>query len=37
MPLLLGKRVLEILRAPTDRHPRWDLQLQNLRAYQALR
>jgi Ser/Thr protein kinase RdoA (MazF antagonist) len=36
-PLLRVKRILEVLRAPTDRHPRWDYQLANLRAYQVLR
>jgi Ser/Thr protein kinase RdoA (MazF antagonist) len=36
LPLVRGKRILEVLRAPTDRHPRWDLQLANLEAYQAL-
>jgi Ser/Thr protein kinase RdoA (MazF antagonist) len=36
LPLLRAKRILEVLRAPTDRHPRWDLQLANLEAYQAL-
>ena len=36
IPLIRAKRILEVLRAPTDRHPRWDLQLANLRAYQML-
>ncbi|HKX14276.1 MAG TPA: phosphotransferase, partial [Propionibacteriaceae bacterium] len=36
VPLLRVKRILEVLRAPTDRHPRWDYQLANLRAYQHL-
>ena len=36
VPLLRGKRVLEVLRAPTDRDPRWDVQLANMRAYNAL-
>jgi Ser/Thr protein kinase RdoA (MazF antagonist) len=36
VPLLRAKRILEVLRAPTDRHPRWDYQLENLRAYQLL-
>jgi Ser/Thr protein kinase RdoA (MazF antagonist) len=36
IPLIRAKRILEVLRAPTDRHPRWDLQLANLRAYQRL-
>jgi hypothetical protein len=33
---LRAKRILEVLRAPTDRHPRWDYQLANLGAYQFL-
>jgi Ser/Thr protein kinase RdoA (MazF antagonist) len=36
LPLVRAKRILEVLRAPTDRQPRWDLQLANLEAYQAL-
>jgi Ser/Thr protein kinase RdoA (MazF antagonist) len=36
VPLIRARRVLEVLRAPTDRHPRWELQLANLRAYAAL-
>jgi Ser/Thr protein kinase RdoA (MazF antagonist) len=36
VPLVQAKRLLEILRAPTDRHPNWDLQRANLRAYVAL-
>jgi Ser/Thr protein kinase RdoA (MazF antagonist) len=36
VPLMQVKRILEVLRAPTDRHPRWDYQLANLRAYQLL-
>lgn len=36
VPLIRAKRILEVLRAPTDRQPRWDLQLANLEAYQAL-
>jgi hypothetical protein len=36
VPLVRAKRILEVLRAPTDRQPRWDLQLANLEAYQAL-
>ena len=36
VPLLKVKRILEVLRAPTDRHPRWDYQLENLRSYQLL-
>jgi hypothetical protein len=37
VPLVRVKRILEVLRAPTDRHPRWDYQLANLRAYQRIR
>ncbi|HEU4907984.1 MAG TPA: phosphotransferase, partial [Propionibacteriaceae bacterium] len=37
VPLLRVKRILEVLRAPTDRHPHWDYQLANLRIYQLLR
>jgi Ser/Thr protein kinase RdoA (MazF antagonist) len=36
VPLLRIKRILEVLRAPTDRHPQWDYQLANLRTYQVL-
>jgi Ser/Thr protein kinase RdoA (MazF antagonist) len=36
LPLVRAKRILEVLRAPTDRQPRWDLQLANLEAYQTL-
>jgi Ser/Thr protein kinase RdoA (MazF antagonist) len=36
VPLLRVKRILEVLRAPTDRHPQWHYQLGNLHAYQAL-
>jgi Ser/Thr protein kinase RdoA (MazF antagonist) len=36
VPLLRAKRILEVLRAPTDRHPRWDYQLANLQAYEVL-
>jgi Ser/Thr protein kinase RdoA (MazF antagonist) len=36
VPLVRAKRLLEVLRAPTDRHPRWSLQRANLRAYSAL-
>ena len=36
VPLIRARRILEVLRAPTDRHPRWDLQEANLRAYTAL-
>jgi Ser/Thr protein kinase RdoA (MazF antagonist) len=31
-PLIRVKRILEVLRAPTDRHPRWDHQRANLRS-----
>jgi Ser/Thr protein kinase RdoA (MazF antagonist) len=37
VPLVRVKRILEVLRAPTDRDPRWDYQLANLRAYENLR
>jgi hypothetical protein len=30
------KRIQELLRAPTDREPRWDHQRQNLRAVRIL-
>ncbi len=33
IPLIRAKRILEVLRAPTDRDPQWDYQLANLRAY----
>jgi len=36
VPLVRVKRILEVLRAPTDRHPQWDYQLANLKAYQLL-
>ena len=36
VPLVKAKRILEVLRAPHDRHPCWDLQDDNLRAYEAL-
>jgi hypothetical protein len=36
VPLIRARRILEVLRAPTDRHSRWDLQQANLRAYTAL-
>jgi hypothetical protein len=36
VPLIRARRILEVLRAPTDRHPRWDFQQANLRAYTAL-
>jgi Ser/Thr protein kinase RdoA (MazF antagonist) len=37
VPLVRARRLLEVLRAPTDRNPRWSLQRANLRAYSALR
>jgi Ser/Thr protein kinase RdoA (MazF antagonist) len=36
IPLMRVKRILEVLRAPTDRDPRWDYQLANLRASENL-
>jgi Ser/Thr protein kinase RdoA (MazF antagonist) len=33
VPLIRARLILEVLRAPTDRDPRWDHQLANLRAY----
>ena len=30
------KRILEVLRAPTDREPRWEHQRHNLRALAGL-
>jgi Ser/Thr protein kinase RdoA (MazF antagonist) len=36
VPLVRAKRILEVLRAPTDRDPQWDLQLANLRAYTSI-
>jgi Ser/Thr protein kinase RdoA (MazF antagonist) len=36
VPLIRARRMLEVLRAPTDRHPRWAQQLANVRAYVAL-
>jgi Ser/Thr protein kinase RdoA (MazF antagonist) len=36
-PLIRVKRVLEVLRAPTDRHVDWDYQLENLLAIERLR
>jgi Ser/Thr protein kinase RdoA (MazF antagonist) len=35
-PLIRVKRVLEVLRAPTDRHVDWEYQLENLRAIERL-
>ena len=36
VPFIRVKRVLEVLRAPTDRHVDWDEQLENLRAAESL-
>jgi Ser/Thr protein kinase RdoA (MazF antagonist) len=36
VPLLRVKRILEVLRAPTDRHPRWEHQRRNLRSLAKL-
>jgi Ser/Thr protein kinase RdoA (MazF antagonist) len=36
VPLVRAKRLLEVLRAPTDRNPQWEQQLSNLRAFAAL-
>jgi Ser/Thr protein kinase RdoA (MazF antagonist) len=36
IPLARVKRTLEVLRAPTDRHPRWDHQQDNLRLLDNL-
>jgi hypothetical protein len=36
VPLVRVKRILEVLRAPTDRHPRWEHQRRNLRSLQNL-
>jgi Ser/Thr protein kinase RdoA (MazF antagonist) len=36
IPLIRAKRVLEVLRAPTDRHVDWDYQLSNLRSFETL-
>jgi Ser/Thr protein kinase RdoA (MazF antagonist) len=36
MPLIAAGLILEVLRAPNDRHPQWDHQLANMRAYAAL-
>jgi len=37
VPLARVKRILEVLRAPTDRKPRWEHQRHNLRALERLR
>ncbi len=36
VPLIRVKRILEVLRAPTDRHIDWEYQLHNLRAFRNL-
>jgi Ser/Thr protein kinase RdoA (MazF antagonist) len=36
VPLVRVKRILEVLRAPTDRHPRWEHQRRNLRSLENL-
>lgn len=36
IPLVRAKRILEVLRAPTDRHPRWEHQRGNLRSLEKL-
>jgi Ser/Thr protein kinase RdoA (MazF antagonist) len=36
IPLVRVKRILEVLRAPTDRHPRWSHQQRNLRSLENL-
>jgi Ser/Thr protein kinase RdoA (MazF antagonist) len=36
VPLIRTKRMLEVLRAPTDRDPQWNYQLANLGAYERL-
>ena len=35
-PLVRVKRVLEVLRAPTDRHVDWDYQFENLVAIERI-
>jgi Ser/Thr protein kinase RdoA (MazF antagonist) len=37
VPLIRAKRVLELLRAPSDRHVDWDYQAHNLRSAENLR
>lgn len=37
VPLIRAKRVLELLRAPDDRHVDWDYQAHNLRSAENLR
>jgi Ser/Thr protein kinase RdoA (MazF antagonist) len=36
VPLMRAKRILEVLRAPADRDPRWEHQRHNLRALRNL-
>ena len=36
VPLMRVKRILEVLRAPADRHARWEHQRHNLRALRQL-
>jgi Ser/Thr protein kinase RdoA (MazF antagonist) len=36
LPLVRVKRILEVLRAPTDREPRWEHQRRNLRSLSNL-
>ena len=36
VPLIRAGLLLEVLRAADDRHPRWDHQAANMRAYVAL-
>lgn len=36
LPFIRAKRVLEVLRAPTDRHVDWQYQLRNLQALEYL-
>ena len=36
VPFIRVKRILEVLRAPTDRHANWDDQLENLHAAERL-
>jgi Ser/Thr protein kinase RdoA (MazF antagonist) len=36
VPLIRVKRILEVLRAPTDREPRWEHQRHNLRSLEPL-
>ena len=36
VPLVRAKRILEVLRAPADRDPRWEHQRRNLRSLMQL-